>query len=133
MKFFVPAARDSAMAEQAWDATRRFLADQGCFTTRRRIRRLAFRHDGEEFDLVVGGIHRGLEFEAFLEAGGEDQVWRYLVFVILEASDRSCYYVCTGSRGVLRGFPCVVGLRAASLVEDFEPGYRYAEAGARRA
>jgi hypothetical protein len=128
VKFFVPAARDPAMAEETWTAVRRFLADQGCPSTDRRIRRLAFRHDDEPFDLVVGGIHPGLEFEAFLEAGGEDQVWRYLVYVILEGSDRPCYYVCTGTRGVIRGFPWLVGFHAATLVEDFEEGYRYAEA-----
>lgn len=128
MKFFVPAARDPAMAAHAWTATRRFLADQGCLTTERRIRRIAFRHDGEPFDLVVGGIHPGLEFESFLDAGGEDQVWRYLVFVILEASDRPCYYVCTGARGVLQGFPWLVGFSSTTLIEDFEAGYRYAEA-----
>ncbi|HEX8241046.1 MAG TPA: hypothetical protein VF574_15030 [Allosphingosinicella sp.] len=128
MKFFVPAARDPAMAEQAWEATRRFLADQGCPTTRRRIRRLAFGHDGEDFDLVVGGIHPGLEFESFLDAGGEDQVWRYLVFVILESSGRPCYYVCTGARGVLQGFPWLVGFPSVTLIEDFEPRSRYADA-----
>lgn len=127
MKFFVPAARDPAMAEQAWQATRRFIAGQGCPTTGRRIRRLAFGHDGEEFDLVVGGIHPGLEFESFLEAGGEDQVWRYLVFAILEGLGHPCYYVCTGAGGVLQGSPWLVGFASVTFIEDFEPGYRYAE------
>jgi hypothetical protein len=39
MKFFVPAARDSAMAEDAWRATRRFLADQGCSARAQQRRR----------------------------------------------------------------------------------------------
>jgi hypothetical protein len=126
MRFFVPAARDEAMAEHAWHATRRFLAEQGCPSTERRIRRIVFTHDREEFNLVVGGLHHGLAEECFFEAGGEDQMWRYLVFVILEGSSRPCYYVCTGARGVIRGYPWLVGFESVSLIEDFEQGYRYA-------
>jgi len=120
MKFFVPHARDAAEAQDLWDATRCFLAEQGYRTTARRIRRIAFEHDCEAFDLEVGGHHPGMEEDPLLTDQPEHPVFRCLVMAIFEASTRPCYYLCMPYRGVFRGYPWLVGLGAARAVEDFE-------------
>jgi len=121
MKFFIPAARDAAMAEEALDSIRRFLADQGYPTTARRIYRLAFTHDCEHFDVRVGGRHPGMDDDPWLTDEPEDPDLRCLVVAILEGSTIPCYYICLPFRGVIRAYPWLVGFHAASLVEDFEP------------
>jgi hypothetical protein len=120
MKFFIPCTKDAAEAEEVWIATRRFLADQDFDTTERRIRRLAFTHDCEEFDLEIGGHHPGMEDDPWLTDEPEDPDFRCLVMAIFEGSTRPCYYVCMPYRGVFRAYPWLVGLRAASLIEDFD-------------
>ncbi|MEA3045265.1 MAG: hypothetical protein QOH47_3103 [Sphingomonadales bacterium] len=121
MKFFIPAARDAAMAEQAWQATRSFLADQGFPASERRIRRLAFWNRGDHFDLEVGGHHPGMEDEWPVDGREEDDAIRCIVFVILEAAGGGGYYVCLPYRGVFRNYPWLVHADEATDIEDFEP------------
>lgn len=121
MKFFIPSAKDAAEAEEVWAGVRRFLADQDFPTTERRIRRLAFTHDCEPFDLEVGGHHPGMETDPLLTDQPEDPELRCLVMAIFEASSRPCYYLCMPYRGVFRSYPWLVGSNAVTVVEDFEP------------
>src|SRR5687767_14684931 len=121
MKFFIPHARNEAESEEVLTSIRRFLADQDYPTTGRRIRRLAFTHDGEAFDLHVGGHHPGMEDDPELTDEPEHPVFRCLVMAILEGSSRPCYYLCMPFRGVFRGYPWLVGFHAVSAVEEFEP------------
>jgi hypothetical protein len=106
MKFFIPHTRTAEQAEEAVRAVRLFLAEQDFPTRPRRFWKLDFRHNGEDYALEVGAMHPDL---------GEP------VLLILEASDRPCYYVCTPNRGVLRGEPYLVGLTHARAV-PFEEG-----------
>ncbi len=119
MKFFIPHARDEAGSEVVLASIRRFLASQGYHTTDRRIRRLAFTHDGEAFDLEVGGHHPGMEDDPELTDEPEHPVFRCLVMAILEGGD--CYYLCMPFRGVFRAYPWLVGFRSVTAIEDFEP------------
>jgi hypothetical protein len=121
MKFFIPCSPDEAEGESIWNGVRRFLAEGGYPTTERRIRRLAFRHDGEHFDLEVGGHHPGMEDDPLLTEEPEDPAFRCLVMAIFEAGDRSCYYLCMPYRGVFRSDPWLVGIDSVTAVEEFEP------------
>jgi hypothetical protein len=121
MKFFIPAARNEAEAEHVWAAVRHFLAANGYPTTARRIRRIAFCHHIEHFDLEIGGHHPGMEDDPPLTAEPEHPLFRCLVMVILEASNRPCFYLCMPYRGVIRGDPWLVGRGAVIHVEEFEP------------
>jgi hypothetical protein len=121
MKFFIPHARDEAGSEVVLASIRRFLASQGYPTTDRRIRRLAFTHDGEAFDLEVGGHHPGMEDDPELTDEPEHPVMRCLVVAILEGSTLPVYYLCMPFRGVIRGYPWLVGFNSVTAAEDFEP------------
>lgn len=121
MKFFVPAARDAAMAEEAWTGVRRFLAEQGFATTERRIRRLAFWNRGDHFDLEIGGHHPGMEDEWPVDGREENDAIRCIVFVILEGTGGDYYYVCLPYRGVFRNYPWLVHVDEMTAVEEFEP------------
>ncbi len=106
MRFFLPHTSSPEQAEEVVRAVRLFLAEQGFPTRPRRFWKLAFRHNGEDYALEVGAMHPDL---------GEP------VLLILEASSRPCYYVCTPNRGVLRGEPYLVGLPQTRAV-PFEEG-----------
>jgi hypothetical protein len=120
MKFFIPHARSDSEAEALLASIRRFLAGQGYPTTERRIRRLAFDHDREHFDLEVGGHHPGMEEDPPLTDEPEHPVMRCLVMAILEGSSRPCYYLCMPFRGVFRAYPWLVGFPSVTAVEDFD-------------
>ena len=119
MKFFVPFARSEAEAEEAWDATRRFLADQGYPTTDRRLRRIAFWNRADHFDLEVGGHHPGMEDEWPLGGRPENPATRCTVIAIYEGQGGLWYYVCLPYRGVLRNYPWLVHVDEVTAVEEF--------------
>lgn len=105
MKFFVPGARDEAQTERIWAGVRRWLAQLGLATTRRRIRALAYEIDGKDHFLAVGGE----------TPDGED-----FAMVILESSDLDIYYVCTPTRGMLDDIPYPLALDERWRVIDFD-------------
>jgi len=120
MKFFIPAASDAAMAEDALDGIRCFLLEQGYPTTERRIRRLAFRNRGDHFDLEVGGDHPGMKDEWPLDGRREALALRCLVVAILEGAGGDWFYVCLPYRGVFRNYPWLVHRDEVTAIEDFE-------------
>jgi hypothetical protein len=106
MKFFLPAAKDLVQAEQTYEGIRKFNAGQmGATLSPQRI-------------YQVGGVHNGKRFEATVgkpfESLGEP------VIAILLDTSRKCYFICTASRGVLRGMPYLSGSHEIDSVEDFE-------------
>jgi hypothetical protein len=60
-----------------------------------------------------------MEDDPPLTAEYEHPEFRCLVMAIFEASDRPCYYLCMPYRGVLRGYPWLVGFGAVTAIEDF--------------
>ncbi len=106
MKFFLPHASSPEQAEEVVRAVRIFLAAQDLPPRPPPVGKLDFRHNGGDYALEVGAKHPAL---------GEP------VLLILEASTRPCYYVCTPNRGVLRGEPYLVGLPHTRAV-PFEEG-----------
>ncbi|HMG47896.1 MAG TPA: hypothetical protein VK614_10600 [Allosphingosinicella sp.] len=120
MKFFIPAAADAAMAEDALDGIRCFLLEQGYPTTARRIRRIAFWNRGDHFDLEVGGEHPGMKDEWPLGGRREELGLRCLVVAILEKPDGDWFYVCLPYRGVFRNYPWLVHRDEVTAMEDFE-------------
>lgn len=89
MKFFVPYA-EGGEAEQVWAGVRLHLSDLGLPTTRRRIHALSVHHEELNHLLTVG-----------MNAPYNDEP----VLIVLEASNVDVFYVCTPSRGVLKGEP----------------------------
>lgn len=89
---------------EVWEATRQFAADSlAAQPTERKIRRLRYVHDGRTYDA---------------EIGGHDNVEREVVIAILDAT--TLYLVCTPNRGVVRGFPILVGTGSVLDIEDFD-------------
>jgi hypothetical protein len=106
MKFFVPAAKDAAKAEEVYEGIRKFNAkEMGATLSSRRIYRVGGVHNGERFEATVGE-----PFESFREP----------VIAILLDTSRSCYFICTPNRGVFRGMPYLSGSNEIDSVEDFE-------------
>jgi hypothetical protein len=97
-KFFIPSAKEAADAEKLYDATRRFNTEQmGATLSPQRIYRVSGVHDGKPFTATVS--------ERFERLG------EVVVAILLDTS-RNCYFICTPSRGVLRGMPfCPVAKR----------------------
>ena len=122
MKFFMPFARSEAQAEEAWDSVRCFLAEQGYFTTDRRIRRIAFWNRADHFDLEVGGHHPGMEDEWPVDGRWEENpAIRCTVVAIYEGRGSPWFYVCLPYRGVLRNYPWLVHRDEVTAIEAFEP------------
>lgn len=105
MKFFVPFAVDDAHAEQIWSDSRADLLDLGLPTTRRRIWALSL--DVRRSDCL---LHIGREVPD--EYGP--------AMLILEASSRDVYYVCTPWNGVLGGEPFSMDLGRRGRAIDFD-------------
>lgn len=108
MKFFIPAAKDDANAEEIYESIRKFNSEQMNATlSPRRIYRVRGIHNGQEFTATVG--------EPF-ERYGE------VVIAILVDTSRKLYLICTPDRGVLRGEPYLSGSNEIRDldVEDFE-------------
>lgn len=106
MKFFVPAAKDAAQAEEVYEGIRKFNAkEMGASLSPRRIYSIGGTHNSKRFVATVG--------EPF-ESLGEP------VIAILLDTSRNCYFICTPNRGVLRGVPYLSGSNEIDSVEDFE-------------
>ncbi len=106
MKFFLPAAKDAAQAERAYEGIRKFNAKEMSATlSPRRIYKVAGVHNGKRFEATVGKPFESL---------GEP------VIAILLDTSRNCYFICTPNRGVLRGVPYLSGSNEIDSVEDFE-------------
>jgi hypothetical protein len=106
MKFFVPAAKDAAQAEEVYESIRKFNAQQmGASLSPRRIYRVAGVHDGKPFTATIGE-----QFERLRE----------VVVAILLDTSRNVYFVCTLNRGVKGGEPYLSGAHEIRNAEDFE-------------
>jgi len=106
MKFFVPAAKDAAQAEEVYEGIRKFNSEQmGATLSPRRIYHVAGVHDGKPFTATVGE-----QFERLRE----------VVIAILLDTSRDLYFICTPSRGVLRGESYLSGTYEIRGAEDFE-------------
>jgi hypothetical protein len=105
VKFFVPYACDDDHAEAIWKSARSDLLDLGLPTTKRRIWALAL------------DVHMP---STLLHIGRDVPDDYGPAMLILEASDRSVYYVCTPWNGVLGGEPFVLGLGERGRAIDFE-------------
>ena len=106
MKFFVPAAKDAAQAEEIYEAARKFNAEtMDARLSPRRIFKVSGVHNGKRFEATVG--------KPFEELGEP-------VIAILLDTKRNCYFICTPNRGVLRGMPYLSGSNEIDSVEDFE-------------
>lgn len=91
MRFFVPKCDTPAEAQHVWEATREFLASEGCQTEPRKIWKVAYKVAGQPQVLKVGDRRLGEE-----------------VLVILKAADASRYFICTATHGVIQGAPDTV-------------------------
>jgi hypothetical protein len=89
-KFFVPHARDEAMAEDVWQKLR-----DRHGSTDQRIYSLMWRHKGVTYEGEVGKRIR-----AFGENAGD---------VVAIIRGHSCFMVFTVFRGILRDVPVMVG------------------------
>lgn len=106
MKFFIPAAKDAAQAEEVYEGVRKFNSEQmGATLSPRRIYRLAGVHDGKPFTATVGEMFERL---------------REVVVAILLDTKRDLYFICTANRGVIRGEPYLSGAHEIRDSEDFE-------------
>lgn len=106
MKFFIPFAEDEAQAEQVYLSTRRFVTeDNESVLSRRRIYSLDFKHEGKNYHVAVGEV-----FSRIHE----------IVIAILYHPAMDLYYVCTPSRGVVRGMPYLTGGNEVYYVGYFE-------------
>jgi hypothetical protein len=103
MQFFLPFAESPKQAEDTLTAITSFVESQTSgVDPSRGIFRLKFRHNGVDEEAEVGKT---------FEVTGEP------VVAILKGIT---YLVCTPNRGVLRGFPILVGEKEVRQVEDFE-------------
>lgn len=107
MKFFIPAAEDKDQEKKVYDSIKKFLREQlGANFDERKIFRLKYIHDGNEYYAEVGEIH-SLNKEP--------------VIAILYEPARKLYHVCTTNRGVVRGGSILVGEGSVRFLEDFDP------------
>jgi hypothetical protein len=102
MNFFLPKATDEIQAEEVYANIRKFVAGQVGQLTDRRIYSLPHRHNGVTHKAVVG--------EPF-ERLGET------IIAILEGY---IYYICTSTRGVVKGEPYLVGREEVISIEEFD-------------
>ena len=99
--FFIPHLKDTSQQETVYQNIRTFVSEQVGPLKDRRIQQISFSHDGQDFDLSVGQIHPEI---------GED------VVAIFEGH---IYYICTPTRGVVRGEPYLVGRSETHGTQDF--------------
>jgi hypothetical protein len=103
VKFFVPHAKDEAQARRVYEASKKFCEDQtGWRILPKKISALRYLHDGREYLAAVGSSDY---------SEGE-------VLCIFESE--VTFFVCTADRGVLRGFPILVGREEVSDIEYFD-------------
>jgi len=114
MKFFIPSSPDNA--EDILKATRTFVAEQSNNAlTERRIFKLKYRHNGDEYLAEVGKRESRRDF-----GGGPSESVGPTVLIILESIKPGPYFVCTLERGVAKGFPVLVGASDVLEIEDFD-------------
>lgn len=106
VKFYAPYTDSKEQAEKLWVSVRRYLTQQGFSTTERRIRKVYFRHKGQEYEAEVGKLFREIQEETIF---------------IVEAAHRRLIYLCTPHRGVVRGDPYLVDARdSGTFIVDFD-------------
>lgn len=106
MKFFIPAAEDSAQEQRVYVSIKDFLGKElGATFDERQVFKLHYVHDGKKYDAEVGKTH-SLNNET--------------VIAILYEPQRNLYHICTANRGVGRGLSILVGAGSVNSCEDFE-------------
>ncbi len=102
MKFFVPSVANEKEAEDLYQATKKFAAENCWPVTDRRIQTIGFRDKGRLVTAEVGKV---------------EPITGETVVAIFESRS---YLVCTPNRGVLRGMPILVGKHEVSSVTVFD-------------
>lgn len=101
--FFIPEVDEAEMAESIYAGTRKNLLGES--VPDRRIQRLDYEHNGQQFRA---------------EVGEQDQRGEGTVMAIFgPSSPRNLYYVTTLERGVLRGIPIMIGADEVRKVYEF--------------
>ena len=102
VKFFIPFAKDQAVAEEIYEATKKFATDTAFKPTARRIFRIEYNDHGKS---------------TYAEVGQANPIEGELVMAILEGTT---FMVCTPNRGVMRGMPYLIGTDEITHIVDFE-------------
>ncbi len=106
MKFFLPAAGSRAEADVVLESIANFI---GFPLPERRIFRLAFSHNGEDYEVEIGKLA-----PMYYNEGASP------VVAILVAESGSPYAICLANRGVLRGSPIYASKESVSDIEYFD-------------
>ena len=106
MKFFLPAADSRAQADVVLESIAKFI---GFPLPQRRIFRLAFSHNGEDYEVEVGKAAP----KYYNESSSP-------VVAILVAESGSPYAICLANRGVLRGSPIYASKESVHNIEYFD-------------
>lgn len=102
MRFFLPHTKTGAEAESVFQSIKSFLSSEGYESNERRVRRIAFTHNG---------IHQVAEV---------GQIFGPIAEPVIAILKGRTYFVCTPSRGVVGGMPISVGENEIVTVEHFE-------------
>jgi hypothetical protein len=94
MRFFLPKAADPEEAEKDYQAIRLFVEEHCGPLSGARYRSVTFNHEGKLYVATVGEI---------------EPLARDLVVAIFRQAEGSLFYLCTPSRGVIRGGPLLAG------------------------
>lgn len=106
MKFFLPGATSEAEIERVYVEIKNHMARElDADISPRRIQSLEYFHNGKSHSDVVGKE----------ESGGLG-----IVVAIFFDTSRSLYLVCTPDRGVIGGFPILVGEHDVRAFVDFD-------------
>lgn len=104
MKFFIPEICDLAEAEKIYAAIREINGKDTTLSDRR-IYSISFEHEGRRYIATVGQVFKRLS--------------ETVIAILLDAR-RSCYLVCSATRGVAGGSPYLSGSHEVKSVEYFE-------------
>ena len=106
MKFFLPVAEDTKIAQENYEAIKKFIEKQtGWPISDTRYYEIHYRHNDQDFHARVGG---------------PDPLNGEKVFAIFKPKKPSGpFLVCTYSRGVIQGQPIVASHDAQAV--EFEP------------
>ena len=106
MEFFIPQVDDAEQQRSLYEGIRSFVSDKmGAHLSPRKLFSLTYRHDENAYHAEVGQPHA---------LNGEP------VLAILYERTRDLYYVCTPTRGVVRGMPILVGSGLVERSVDFD-------------
>jgi hypothetical protein len=112
MQFFVPdpadpaQAADPAKAERLYASIKAFAVSQSEAVQERRIYGLAYRHNGNQYNVKVGDVH---------PFNGE-----LVIAIFCQERPSGCYLICTAHRGVVRRGPILVDDDWETHSWDFE-------------